>query len=40
MEFAIHNISGKDTGKKVKLDKDVFGIEPGTEYKFDFEFEA
>lgn len=28
MEFAIHNISGKETGKKVKLDKDVFGIEP------------
>ncbi len=28
MEFAIHNISGEDTGKKIKLDKDVFGIEP------------
>ena len=28
MEFAIHNISGKETGKKVKLDKEVFGIEP------------
>lgn len=28
MEFAVHNIQGKETGKKVKLDKDVFGIEP------------
>ena len=28
MEFAIHNISGKETGKKVKLDKEVFGVEP------------
>jgi len=28
MEFAIHNVTGKETGKKVKLDKDVFGVEP------------
>ena len=28
MEFAIHNATGKETGKKVKLDKDVFGVEP------------
>lgn len=28
MEFAIHNIEGKETGKKVTLEKDVFGIEP------------
>lgn len=28
MEFAVHNIQGKETGKKVKLDKEVFGIEP------------
>ncbi len=28
MELAIHNIEGKETGKKAKLDKDVFGIEP------------
>lgn len=28
MEFAVHNISGKATSKKVKLDDGVFGIEP------------
>lgn len=28
MEIAVQNIEGKETGKKVKLDKDVFGIEP------------
>lgn len=28
MELAIHNISGKATSKKVKLDEGVFGIEP------------
>lgn len=28
MEFAVYNIEGKETGKKVKLDKDVFGVEP------------
>src|SRR5258705_12023694 len=28
MEVAIVNISGKETGKKVKLDSKIFGIEP------------
>jgi len=28
MELAVYNISGKKTSKKVKLNKDVFGIEP------------
>ena len=28
MELSIINIQGKDTGKKVKLSKDVFGVEP------------
>ena len=28
MEFAVHNITGKETGKKVKLEKEVFGLEP------------
>lgn len=28
MEIAVVNISGKSTGKKVKLNKEIFGIEP------------
>lgn len=28
MEVAVYNISGKETGKKVVLDENVFGIEP------------
>ncbi len=28
MEISIHNISGKETGKKITLSKEVFGIEP------------
>ena len=28
MELAVYNISGKKTSKKVKLNKNVFGIEP------------
>ena len=28
MEISIVNISGKETGKKVKLNKEIFGIEP------------
>ena len=28
MELAVINTSGKETGKKVKLNKDIFGIEP------------
>ena len=28
MELQIFDIKGKDTGKKVKLSKEVFGIEP------------
>src|SRR6056297_1961558 len=28
MELEVHNISGKSTGKKVTLDKSIFGIEP------------
>lgn len=28
MELAVYNISGKKTSKKVKLNKDIFGIEP------------
>ena len=28
MEVAVYNISGKETGKKVQLDENVFGIEP------------
>lgn len=28
MEFAVYNIQGKETGKKVSLDTEVFGIEP------------
>lgn len=28
MELAVYNISGKETGKKAKLNDDVFGLEP------------
>ena len=28
MELKVHNIKGKETDKKVKLDKLIFGIEP------------
>jgi len=28
MELAIHNIKGKDTGRKTKLSNNVFGVEP------------
>ena len=28
MELAIHNIKGKDTGRKAKLSKNIFAIEP------------
>ena len=28
MELSVHNIKGKKTGKKVKLDSSVFGVEP------------
>src|SRR6185503_16189745 len=28
MELAIVNISGKETGKKLKLSKEIFGVEP------------
>ncbi|MCK4922842.1 MAG: 50S ribosomal protein L4 [Bacteroidales bacterium] len=28
MELAVLNISGKEAGKKVKLDKEIFGLEP------------
>ena len=28
MKFAVHNIKGKETSKKVDLNKDVFGIDP------------
>lgn len=28
MELAIHNIKGKDTGRKAKLSNNVFGVEP------------
>ena len=28
MEIAVYNISGKDTGRKVNLSDDIFGIEP------------
>jgi large subunit ribosomal protein L4 len=28
MELAVYNTAGKDTGRKVKLDADIFGIEP------------
>ena len=28
MELAVHKISGEDTGRKVKLDDSIFGIEP------------
>lgn len=28
MELAVINISGKETGKKVKLDNEIFGLEP------------
>ena len=28
MELNVHNIKGKKTGKKVKLDSSVFGVEP------------
>ncbi len=28
MELAVLNIEGKDTGKKITLEKDIFGIEP------------
>lgn len=28
MKIPVHNISGKETSKKVKLSKDIFGVEP------------
>ena len=28
MKIAVHNITGKETTKKIDLSKDVFGIEP------------
>lgn len=28
MEFAVYNSQGKETGKKIKLDESVFGVEP------------
>tara|TARA_Y100000588_G_C14008090_1_gene818708 strand:+ start:116 stop:739 length:624 start_codon:yes stop_codon:yes gene_type:complete len=28
MKFAVHNIKGKETSKKIDLNKDVFGIDP------------
>ena len=28
MELDVMNISGKSTGKKIKLSKEIFGIEP------------
>lgn len=28
MELAVHKISGEDTGRKIKLNKSIFGIEP------------
>lgn len=28
MELAVLNIAGKDTGKKIKLKKSIFGVEP------------
>ncbi len=28
MELKVHNIKGKETDKKVKLNKSIFGIEP------------
>ena len=28
MKLAIHNIKGKETSKKIDLDKNIFGIEP------------
>ena len=28
MKVAVHNITGKETTKKVDLSKDVFGVEP------------
>ena len=28
MKVAVHNITGKETKKKVDLSKDVFGVEP------------
>ena len=28
MELAVHNISGEDTGRKIKLNDSIFGIEP------------
>lgn len=30
MEVKVLNISGKETGRKVQLSDDVFGIEPNT----------
>ena len=28
MELKVHNIKGKETDKKIKLNKAIFGIEP------------
>ena len=28
MELAVYNIAGKETGRKVKLSDEIFGIEP------------
>ena len=28
MKLAVHNITGKETSKKVDLSNDVFGVEP------------
>ena len=28
MELAIYKITGEETGRKVKLNKDIFGLEP------------
>ena len=28
MKLAVHNITGKETSKKVDLSNDIFGIEP------------
>ena len=30
MEYKLYNISGNETSNKLKLNKDVFGIEPNT----------
>ena len=39
MELAVYNISGKKTSKKVKLNKNVFGIELKT-YHIDLQNES